>query len=92
MAAVAGFDWDDGNRQKCQKHGVSIAEVEALLLSDEARIAPDLKHSDFEDNCRRPKQCRAADVCRIHVPPTRWSAAYSSRQRTIHAPERGRAI
>jgi len=28
---VAGFDWVDGNHAKCQKHGVSIAEIEALF-------------------------------------------------------------
>jgi uncharacterized DUF497 family protein len=26
--ALAGFDWDDGNREKCQKHGVALEEVE----------------------------------------------------------------
>ncbi len=26
-----GFDWDDGNLEKCQKHGVSIAEIEQAL-------------------------------------------------------------
>jgi uncharacterized protein len=45
---VQGFDWDDGNRAKCQKHGVSIAEIEALFM-DAPRIAPDPKHSDDED-------------------------------------------
>jgi hypothetical protein len=25
------YDWDAGNLAKCQKHGVSIAEIEALL-------------------------------------------------------------
>ena len=25
---VAGFDWDHGNREKCQKHGVSVADIE----------------------------------------------------------------
>ncbi|MGA7463717.1 MAG: BrnT family toxin [Candidatus Korobacteraceae bacterium] len=45
---VAGFDWDEGNREKCEKHGVSIAEIEALLTSD-FRIAPDPKHSGDED-------------------------------------------
>ena len=29
--ALAGFDWDEGNREKCQKHGVSIAEIEEAL-------------------------------------------------------------
>jgi uncharacterized DUF497 family protein len=45
---VQGFDWDDGNRAKCQKHGVSIAEIEALFMNA-PRIAPDPKHSDDED-------------------------------------------
>ena len=45
---VEGFDWDDGNRAKCQKHGVSIAEIESLFRGD-LRIAPDPKHSHDED-------------------------------------------
>jgi uncharacterized DUF497 family protein len=47
MEPFDGFDWDSGNRGKCQKHGVSIAEIE-LLLTTSARIAPDLKHSRSE--------------------------------------------
>jgi uncharacterized DUF497 family protein len=34
--AVAGFDWDDGNREKCQKHGVSITKVEGLFARPHA--------------------------------------------------------
>lgn len=45
---VGGFDWDDGNRSKCEKHGVSIAEIEALFLRG-PRVAPDPKHSAAED-------------------------------------------
>ena len=45
---VGGFDWDEGNRRKCQKHGVSIAEIEALF-SGAPRVAPDPKHSKEED-------------------------------------------
>ena len=26
-----GFDWDAGNRDKCRKHGVSLADIEALF-------------------------------------------------------------
>ena len=26
-----GFDWDDGNREKCRLHGVSIEEIEEAL-------------------------------------------------------------
>ncbi len=43
----AGFDWDEGNRAKCQRHGVTISEIEALL-SGTPRIAPDYKHSRGE--------------------------------------------
>jgi uncharacterized DUF497 family protein len=42
------FDWDDGNRAHCCKHGVSIAEIKALLRGT-PRVAPDLKHAHLED-------------------------------------------
>lgn len=45
---VSGFDWDEGNRAKCQKHGVSITQIEALFAHN-PRIAPDPKHSVDED-------------------------------------------
>jgi uncharacterized DUF497 family protein len=43
----AGFDWDTGNRAKCQKHGVSVAEIEALF-SGPLLIIPDTAHSQTE--------------------------------------------
>ncbi len=46
--AVAGIDWDEGNREKCQKHGVSLAEIEEVL-TDDPRFAPDVRHSGAED-------------------------------------------
>jgi uncharacterized protein len=45
---VDRFDWDDGNRTKCQKHGVTIREIEALFAGD-PRGAPDPRHSAEED-------------------------------------------
>jgi uncharacterized DUF497 family protein len=38
-----GFDWDRGNRAKCQKHGLSIALIESLFARPLAIIpnAPD---------------------------------------------------
>jgi uncharacterized DUF497 family protein len=45
---LAGFDWDEGNLKKCQRYGVCIAEIEALLSGD-PRVAPDPKHSAQED-------------------------------------------
>jgi len=45
---VAGFDWDEGNRSKCQKHGVSPAAIEELFRQPIA-VLPDPKHSKSED-------------------------------------------
>ncbi len=46
---IAGFDWDDGNTTKCQKHGVSIAEIEALFLKTDPLIGEDVEHSQEEE-------------------------------------------
>ncbi len=48
MFEAAGFDWDDGNRAKCEKHGVSIEEIEALFSSDEFAVFDDDLHSATE--------------------------------------------
>jgi uncharacterized DUF497 family protein len=45
---AGGFDWDVGNRSKCEKHGVSISEIEARFLLG-PRVAPDPNHSADED-------------------------------------------
>lgn len=48
MADVfAGFDWDEGNREKCQQHGVSVLEIEGLF-SRQPAIWPDAAHSQDE--------------------------------------------
>ena len=41
-------DWDQGNRARCQRHGVSLAEIEEVL-NDDPRFAPDVRHSGAED-------------------------------------------
>ena len=30
---MGGFDWDDGNSEKCRKHGMTLEEVEHVLLA-----------------------------------------------------------
>jgi uncharacterized DUF497 family protein len=50
-ARASGFDWDDGNRSKCQKHGVSPAEVEALFERP-LLIVRDDAHSRSETRLR----------------------------------------
>ena len=31
---VVGFVWDEGNRAKCQKHGVSLREIEHVFHNE----------------------------------------------------------
>lgn len=45
---ISGFDWDDHNRGKCQKHGVSKDEIEALFFTG-LMVQPDIAHSDREE-------------------------------------------
>jgi uncharacterized protein len=45
--ALAGLDWDEGNREKCQKHGVTVDEIESAL-SGPMRVFPDPAHSAVE--------------------------------------------
>ena len=42
--SASGFDWDDGNVRKCQTHGLSIPDIESVLLG-QPLVAPDVKHS-----------------------------------------------
>jgi|SRR5665213_2269357 len=48
---VAGFDWDDGNREKCRQHGVLIADIE-VLFRQEIWVIPDPSHSASETRFR----------------------------------------
>ncbi len=47
-ASFAGFDWDEGNAEKCRAHGVSIEEIESALVSKALVIVHDVKHSKDE--------------------------------------------
>ena len=48
VVAVTGFDWDSGNRAKCQTHGVTIADIEAMFTRPIA-VLPDPAHSRAEE-------------------------------------------
>ena len=39
-----GFDWDDGNREKCRKHGVSVADIEFVMTTTDL-FSEDPAHS-----------------------------------------------
>jgi uncharacterized protein len=45
------FDWDAGNRGKCQKHGVSVADIESLF-DRPILLVPDVLHSQGEERLR----------------------------------------
>ncbi|MBI1388465.1 MAG: BrnT family toxin [bacterium] len=38
---ISGFQWDHGNTQKCQKHGLSPAEIESLFTECSVTVFPD---------------------------------------------------
>jgi predicted DNA binding CopG/RHH family protein/uncharacterized DUF497 family protein len=44
-----GFDWDAGNREKCQNHGLTITEIEHVLIHAETLIRPDEKTRTSEE-------------------------------------------
>jgi uncharacterized protein len=47
MASRPLIEWDKGNTLKCQRHGMTLAEVEEVLCNN-PRVAPDLRHSVTE--------------------------------------------
>ena len=89
MEAFAGFDWDAANRSKCQKHGVPIAEIEAVFQGG-FRVAPDTKHSGAEDRfiaIARTGTGRPLFVA-FTIPSKRPAAFHPANQRPLHACER----
>jgi len=54
-----GFDWDEGNAEKCRAHGVSIEEIESALLQKALVIVRDAKHS--KDEVRHVAICRTVN-------------------------------
>ena len=47
--AFSGFDWDEGNREKCRRHGVSVIEIEDLFRIGPLAVRPDPEHSQAEE-------------------------------------------
>ena len=45
---VEGFEWDEGNLGKCQKHGLTQEEIEEFFHG-QLFVAPDVKHSSAEE-------------------------------------------
>ena len=45
---VTGFDWDEGNARKTDKHGVSAAEAEQVFFNAQLLLLEDAGHSQTE--------------------------------------------
>lgn len=48
LSEIAGFDWDDGNARKNDKHGVSMVEAEQVFFNAPLLMLVDDKHSGLE--------------------------------------------
>jgi uncharacterized DUF497 family protein len=48
FAAVTGFDWDEGNLMKNEKHSVSDAEAEQLFVNEPLIVLEDRAHAAAE--------------------------------------------
>lgn len=45
---ITGFDWDEGNTRKNDKHGVSMAEAEQVFFNAPLLLLEDATHSKDE--------------------------------------------
>jgi len=48
LAKITGFDWDDGNAGKNEKHGVSPADAEQVFFNAPLIVVADVRHSERE--------------------------------------------
>ena len=65
LSSVTGFDWDEGNARKNERHGVSMAEAEQVFFIIPLILAVDPRHSDAES--RFHAMGRTAEGRRLHV-------------------------
>ena len=48
LTKITGFNWDDGNARKNEKHGVSLAEAEQVFFNAPLLLLEDGAHSQNE--------------------------------------------
>jgi len=48
LGIITGFDWDDRNARKNEKHGVSTAEAEQVFFNQPLLLLQDGAHSQSE--------------------------------------------
>lgn len=49
LATIVGFDWDNGNERKNDKHGVGMAESEQVFFNTPLLLLVDVVHSGSEN-------------------------------------------
>jgi hypothetical protein len=90
---VSGFDWDDGNRAKCQKHGVSIAEIEALFACGHSHCArSETLGGRGPFNCSRENKHRKAAIRGIHDAHDKWPPSDPPSDGSIYACQGDRSL
>lgn len=47
-AQITGFEWDEGNARKNEKHGVTMAEAEQVFFNAPLLVLEDARHSHQE--------------------------------------------
>jgi uncharacterized DUF497 family protein len=89
----SAFDWDEGNREKCQKHGVSRSAIESMFTGAGVAILPDAAHSQQEQRFRAIGRTRAGRTIFVvftlrHI----GGDADSPNQRPLYAHEGGAGL
>ena len=86
---IAGFDWDDGNARKNDKHGVSMAEAEQVFFNAPLLLLEDSAHSQKEQ--RVHALGKTDDGRALHITFTLRQSGQSIREisaRDMHRKER----
>ena len=65
FSAITGFNWDDGNARKNEKHGVSMAEAEQVFFNAPLLLVEDTSHSQAE--CRLHALGKTDDGRTLHI-------------------------
>ena len=48
LGLITGFDWEDGNSRKNEKHGVTQAQAEEVFFNQPLLMLEDLRHREQE--------------------------------------------
>lgn len=65
LERIVGFDWDDGNARKSERHGVSQSEAEQIFFDVRLLMVADTDHS--ADESRYHALGTTLDGRRLHV-------------------------